>query len=179
MTWVDIVILALPAILGLVGLFHGFVRQASSWAGIILGHFAGIRYYPAIQGALRLRSLRGSEAIAYLLAFVAVYVAARLVGMLVERWARASPLSAVERLAGGVAGLAKGALLSILLVCAMTSVLPREYGPLARSRYAPAALAAGARISGLLPGAVKDAFRAIVSAPVPPAEDQPKNRPRK
>ncbi len=179
MTWVDIVILALPAILGVLGLFHGFVRQASSWAGIVLGHLAGVRYYPAIQGALHLRLSRGNEAVAYLVAFVAVYVAARLVGMLVERWTRGSPLSAADRLAGGLAGLAKGALLAILLVYAMTSVLPRGYGPLRRSRFAPPALAAGARISGLLPAEVKDAFREIAPAPVPPAEDQPKNRPRK
>lgn len=190
MTWVDVVVVALPLAFALLGLFHGFVRQAASWGGLILGHLAGIRYYPAVRDALALNLPRGNEAVAYLAAFVAVYIAARLLGLLVERWIRESRLSGVERLAGGAAGLAKGALLAILFVFLLTVALPKGYEPLARSRYAPRALDAGAWLSRHLPDAVGGAFRAGVGAPRKddgpagrdagaPGADQSKNRPRK
>lgn len=175
MTWVDIGIVALPLVLAMFGLFQGFVRQAASWAGLILGHLAGIRYYPAVQTALRLNFPRGNEALAYAATFVAVYVAVRLVGVLVERWVRGSRLSGAERLAGGLAGIAKGALLAILMVFLLTVFLPRGYEPLEKSRFAPAALSAAVRLSHLLPRAAGEAVRSMAARSV----DQPKNRPRK
>ena len=81
MNWVDAVVLALPLVLAVFGLFHGFVRQAASIAGLVLGHVAGIRYYPAAQAALGLDLPRGNEAIAYLATFIAVYVVARLLDL--------------------------------------------------------------------------------------------------
>lgn len=185
MNLLDIVIAALCLALLLLGVVHGFVRQAVSWAGLILGHISGVKYHAA---AVRLLALdfRYAGEVGYLCVFAAVYLAVRLIGILVERWVRASKLSGTDRLAGGAAGFLKGALLSILLVFFLVIFLPRDARLLRESKLAPRAVVAARWLGRVFPERIGDAFREKLAAVAPgeertgaPASPHPKNRSRK
>src|SRR5574341_2277272 len=120
---IDVVIGALCLSFLVLGIIHGFIRQAVSWAGLFLGHLLGTKYHAVAVRFIKL-DFRYGDVLGYLCVFVAVYLAVRLLGMLIEQWARASKLSGTNRLAGGAAGLLKGALLSILLVLFLVIFLP-------------------------------------------------------
>jgi membrane protein required for colicin V production len=182
----DFAIIALCLGFALYGIVQGVVRQLFSWGGILLGHVAGVQYFETAQKRLSLNFPHG-EIVAYLLIFLGVYLAFRLVGLLIERLVRGSELSGADRAAGMLAGLVKGALLSILLVFVLVVLLPRDTGLLRESTLAPRAMVAATWVAKVFPQKIRDAFREKTGEPPPPSgkEDelptapQPKNRPRK
>ncbi|MEK6778213.1 MAG: CvpA family protein [Candidatus Deferrimicrobiota bacterium] len=154
----DIGIVALCAILALLGLLRGVVRQAASLAGLILGHVVGVKYYAAVQQALRL-DFTGGHVVAYLLALLAVYIAVRLIGLLVERWVRQTKLSGMNRFLGFLAGAAKGVLFSVLLVFSLVILLPRDASLLKGSKLAPRLIVAAGWVEGVFPERIRESFR--------------------
>lgn len=185
MNLLDVVIGGLCLLFLVLGLANGFVRQAVSWAGLILGHFLGVRFHP---DAVRLLSLdfRYANEVGYLCVFAAVYLAVRIVGFLFERWVRASKLSGTDRFAGGVAGLLKGAFLSVLLVFFLVIFLPRDATVIRGSKLAPHAVTAARWLDGVFPDRIANAFREKASSLAPerkgpeaPVPAHPKNRSRK
>lgn len=186
MSFLDIVLVALCAGFGVLGLFQGLVRQLSSWAGLILGHLLGAKYYERAREALGI-SFEHSEIVAYLLLFVGAYVCVRMVGALAERLVRGSTLSGTDRFAGGLAGLAKGAVLAVFLVFVLVILLPRDAPVLRASTLAPRAVAAAERAARIFPEPIADAFRKKTApkgtsggkGPASPPPAQPKKRSRK
>lgn len=168
------------------GIVQGVVRQLFSWGGLILGHIAGVKYYEIAQRRLQLDFPHG-EIVAYLLTFLAIYLAFRLVGLLIERWVRGSELSGTDRAAGMLAGFVKGVFLSILLVFVLVILLPRDTRLLRESTLAPRAMVAVTWVAKIFPEKIRDAFREKTGDhPLPsgkeaplPAAPQPKNRPGK
>jgi membrane protein required for colicin V production len=186
MSVLDIVLVALCAGLGILGVVQGLVRQLFSLGGLVLGHLLGAKYYGPAREALGI-SFEHSEIVAYLLLFVGAYLGVRLVGALVERLVRGSTLSGTDRFAGLLAGLAKGAVFAVLLVFVLVILLPRDAPLLRASRLAPRAVAAVEWAAPIFPDPIAEAFREKTSPQgaargkgsdsPPPA--QPKNRSRK
>lgn len=154
----DIAIAALCAILALLGLLRGLVRQAASIAGLVLGHLVGIGFYGSVQKALRL-DIPGGHVAAYLLTLAAVYIAVRLIGLLVEHWVRKTKLSAMDRFLGLLAGAAKGLILSVLLVFFLVILLPKDAALLKGSKLAPRMIAAAGWVEKAFPDRIRDSFR--------------------
>lgn len=188
----DIGIIALCAVLALFGVFTGIVRQLTSWAGLILGLVAGWKYGAEVQKLLRLDFTGGAIA-AYLLALLAVYIAVRLIGLLIERWVRGTKLSGTDRFLGLVAGAAKGVILSILLVVFLAVLLPRNAPLLAESKLTPRLMDAARWMENAFPERIRESFKEKMRAVAPrpaaekdgridgetPAGAQPKKRSRK
>lgn len=164
----DIAIVALCAAFGLLGLLRGFVRQAASLAGLVLGHIVGVKYNAAVQKVLRFDFSHGDIA-AYLITLLAVYIAVRLIGLLVERWVRETKLSGTDRFLGLIAGSAKGILLSILLVFVLVIFLPRDASLFRGSKLFPRAMAAAGLLTRAFPERIGDAFREKLRVPEPAA----------
>ena len=158
MNLLDIGIIALCAILALLGLLQGFVRQAASWAGLILGLVVGWKYGASAQKLLRLDFTGGAVA-AYLLVLLGVYIAVRLIGLLVERWVRGTKLSGTDRFLGLLAGAAKGMFLSVLLVFFLALLLPRDASLLKGSKLSPRLLVAARWMEGAFPERIRESFR--------------------
>jgi membrane protein required for colicin V production len=171
----DIGIAALCAVLALLGLLKGFVRQAASLAGLILGLAAGWKFGAAAQKLLRLDFTGGAVA-AYLLVLLGVYIAVRLAGLLVERWVRGTKLSGTDRFLGMLAGAAKGAFISVLLVFFLAILLPRDASILKESRLYPHLAVAARWMEGAFPERIRESFREKVQAAEPPQASQPKKR---
>jgi membrane protein required for colicin V production len=158
MNALDIGILALCAVLALFGLLQGFIRQATSWAGLILGLVAGWWYGAEAQALLQF-DFKGGAIAAYLLVLLVVYVGVRLIGLLAERWVRGTKLSGADRFRGMLAGLAKGALLSVLLVFFLFLLLPRDASLLKGSTLSPRLMVAARWMEGVFPERIREPFR--------------------
>ena len=188
----DIGILILCGALALFGVLQGFIRQISSWAGLILGLLAGWKFGAEAQKLLHFDFAGGAVA-AYLVTLVVVYIAVRLVGLLFERSVRGTSLSGADRFLGLLAGLAKGAFLSVLLVFFLTLLLPRNASLLKESKFSPRLMVAARWVERAFPERIRESFREKIraaetdrsggkgekekgeAAPAP----QPKNRSRK
>lgn len=186
MNLLDIAIIALCIGFALYGIIQGVVRQLFSWTGLLLGHVAGAKYYETAQQRLYLDFPHG-DIVAYLLTFLGIYIAFRLVGLLIERWIRGSELSGTDRAAGMVAGFVKGTVLSVLLVFVLVILLPADTKLLREAKLAPRAMMAATWMQRIFPEKIRDAFQEKVVDFSPPSGDgegssqaaQPKNRPRK
>ncbi|NJD63516.1 MAG: CvpA family protein [Deltaproteobacteria bacterium] len=162
----DIGIIALCAVLAVFGLLKGIVRQLTSWAGLILGLVVAWKYGAGIQKLLRLDFTGGAVA-AYLLALLAVYIAVRLIGLLIERWLRGTKLSGTDRFLGLVAGAAKGGFLSILLVVFLAILLPRNAPLLAGSKLSPRLMDAARWMENAFPERIRESFKEKMRAVAP------------
>ena len=168
MNLLDLILAVLIAWFAVSGIARGLVQQLFSLGGMVAGHLTGVRYYPFAQAKLGL-SFQFAEVVAYVVVFLAAYLAVRLIGVLIEGRVRNSKLSGSDRLAGMVAGLVKGALLSILIVFLLVILLPRDARMLRESKAAPMAVAAGKRLADVFPERFAESFREK-ALPVRPAK---------
>jgi uncharacterized membrane protein required for colicin V production len=96
------------------GLWRGFLRESLALVGLIAGAMVAASVGPTLAATLVARGwVPGGEAliVATVALFVGVYIAASIVGALAHRLASAIFLGGVDRAAGIVLGIAKGATL--------------------------------------------------------------------
>lgn len=118
------------------GAWIGIIRQLVSIATIILGFVVAGRYAGQGVGLLApvISSPRVAFIVTYILLLLATYVILRLLGFGLRKVVQISFLTWFDRLAGGLLGFAKGALLAILIFMllagmstAMTPILQQSF----------------------------------------------------
>ena len=140
MTWLDWTILGVIAVSTLVSLRRGFVKEAlslSAWviAFIIATRFSG-RLDASLVDAISNETLR--QVSAYVILFAATLMLGSLVNTLLAQVVRMAGLSGADRVLGTAFGLARGLLISVVLVFLLESVLkPEEQSLLRESRLLP------------------------------------------
>lgn len=169
---IDIAVAALCALFGVFGILRGLIRQVISLGGLVAGHLAGVRYYEAAVSWLNL-SFPYSKVVGYAVVFLAVYLLFLLVGSFIEGKVHASKLSFMDRIAGLAVGVAKGALLSVLLVFLLVIFLPKDSEALRTSKAAPVCISAGHMLAEAFPDRFADTFREKIRA----AQKQPPGPP--
>jgi membrane protein required for colicin V production len=124
MNFFDIIILAVLVIFAFKGLARGFVNEASSLAGLILGGWLAYRYYPPLS--VPIRNLLHAPAhvsafLAFMLLLILTGVIAHILGNIITTAVRIVMLGSVNRLGGLLIGATEGALLLSMLFCIATS----------------------------------------------------------
>lgn len=119
MTWIDILIL-LPLLIGLVrGLMRGLVVELTAIVALILG-FVGARLWGARFSLWLIRQFEWPEAVcsvvAYALIFLAIALFLNIAARLISRLFKAISLGWLNRLLGALFGVAKWAIVVLLLV---------------------------------------------------------------
>jgi len=120
----DIIILAVLIIFALKGLLRGFVNEASSFAGLILGGWLAYRYYPALSVPIRNIlhvPAHLSAFLAFMLLLILTGVVAHVLGNIVTTAVRVVMLGSLNRLGGLLIGTTEGALLLSMLFCIGTA----------------------------------------------------------
>lgn len=117
LTAFDALVLALVALMGVIGLARGFVHEVASLGAWVAGVLA-VRFFHAPAKLLLATMVEGetlAAALALIGLFVGAFVLVKLLGGALSRQTRASVIGPVDRLLGLGFGLAKGVVAAVLL----------------------------------------------------------------
>jgi membrane protein required for colicin V production len=161
MTWFDYAVLAVLALSAVIGISRGFVREVFALAGWIAATLVAMVFageasalIPASFGTPLVRTL-----IAFAVIFLLVLIGAGFTSLVVTKVVRAAGLGLADRTLGGVFGIARGALILLVLVLvAGLTALPRERFWREAKLSAPLETAATA-VKPYLPRTVADRVR--------------------
>jgi membrane protein required for colicin V production len=120
MNWVDGIILGIVGVSLLAGLARGAVRTVLSIAGVAIGFVVATRESGAVGMVFARWMPESAAAVAgFLFVFLGISLAFALVGWLLRRVLTTLALSWLDRLAGGLLGLARGAVIVGVLALAV------------------------------------------------------------
>ena len=126
MHWLDIGITIALILSGVWGCFRGLVRALLSLIGLAAASVLAVRGYPFIAPMLAplISTLWVRQAIGFVLIFLAVMAVVMVCSILLRFVLRAVGLSLVDRLLGGLFGLAKVALVASVLLMMANKFFP-------------------------------------------------------
>ena len=148
--WVDIALLAVFGLSVLIGLWRGFVFEIVSLLGWVVAFIIANTLGPLLAQFIPFGDV-GSPVrlwVAYILVFVLVLLTCTLQARMLRALISATPLSFVDRLLGGLFGVARGALI-LVVVGMLVSLSP--YSTSATWKSSHGALWLGMALEGLKP----------------------------
>jgi membrane protein required for colicin V production len=148
--WVDLVLLAVFLLSVLIGLWRGFVFEIVSLLGWLVAFVIANSAGPLLADVLPLGDAGGAVRLwaAYILVFVLVLLTCTLLARMLRALVAATPLSFVDRLLGGMFGVARGML---ILVVVGTLVTLSPYAGSTTWKSSHGALWLGLALEGLKP----------------------------
>jgi membrane protein required for colicin V production len=153
MDWIDIVLIIILLVLGLHGLMIGIIRSICDIIGILMAYVLAVSF----SGLLAMPRFVG-----FLLIFVIIVVAVHLLGRIISRAIRSTPLGTIDRLLGGLLGLFKGLVICFVFLIVLLLV-KRPNTAIQRSLIAPWILKGGLTASQVLPGKWSDWIENIIT----------------
>jgi membrane protein required for colicin V production len=135
---------------------RGFFQEAFALAGLILGFLFACWFYRTAATALKglITSPQLAQLAAFLLILALTMILAGLLGKILRRTVSAVGLGFMDRLAGALFGLARGALLAVALLLALTAFLPTAPW-IQTSKLTPYFLRAAHAVSFVMPTDLK------------------------
>ena len=136
MNWLDIVIIAISALLGLAGLWRGIIKTAFGIAGLILGIILAGRYYGPLAALLSTGGAGWAGIAAYAIILLATMIAAGVIGWIVAKLVHITLLGWLDRLVGGILGVVIGLLLVAAMLAIVSKYLPGSADTISQSALA-------------------------------------------
>lgn len=154
----DIFLLAIVAASIAMGLVRGFVREVFSLAGVVLGVVIALIAGPGLSEHLRrvIPSDGASFAAAFLVLFFATLIVMSVLGTLLTKVLDLAHLGMPNRLLGGVFGLLRGVLISLVITLGLTLFLSEDSTILTHSRIVPHVAFGTRLLAPLLPSHVEE-----------------------
>lgn len=120
MNYLDLILGILLLIAAINGFSKGFVEELAGLAGLVLGIWIAIHFSDMVANFLADSlhwNFKQLSIVAFVITFVIVVILVQIIGSVVNKMVKAVHLGFLNRLAGVILGLAKGALiLSVLLI---------------------------------------------------------------
>ncbi|MFW6099743.1 MAG: CvpA family protein [Bacteroidota bacterium] len=130
MNTLDIIIIAVMGFFATISFFRGFVREAFTLGGLILGIILANIFYSfpgkVLVGLADFLTPAMANVMGYLLIFISVTVVMYFTGRLLNEFVELVLLKWLDRLLGFVFGLAKGFIIVAVLAMVLGLVAPRE-----------------------------------------------------
>src|SRR5262249_46095163 len=129
--WFDIGMTIALILSGVWGCLRGLVRALLSLIGLAAASVLAVRWYPEIAQRLAplIAPLWGRQAFGFALIFLAVMTVATACSVLLRFALRAAGLSLMDRLLGGLFGLAK-----VILVASVLLMMANKFSPSTRAQ---------------------------------------------
>ncbi len=161
MNWIDVVIAVL--ILGSVGsgIARGFTRSALGAAAFFAALILGFWFYIPVSFWLRtyIHNKEAAGAVGFVLVFIGVAIVGGVAERISSRIVRSTHLTWLDRIFGGVFGLAYGCFMATILVLAFMTFAPRPMPNLvAGSRCLPYFENAAQMLSNATPYEVREGY---------------------
>lgn len=155
----DIILVVLIALSTLMGIVKGFVREVVTLGSAILGLIVAGAQYTRLADAIepQMRSREMALLVSFLSIFTAVVLAGIFLALVVTRILKEVGLTWLDRLLGGLFGLARGGVLALVVILALVA-FPARVEAVNRSRLAPYLLQAASYATYLAPPDVRRRF---------------------
>lgn len=165
MNALDYIIIAVIVLSTLGGMAHGFLREAFSLAGVVVGYFVAAWLYWRISAMLApyVKVQWVTDLAGFLIIFFAVAALAGVIGRIARWGAEAVGLRWADRVLGGAFGVVRGAFAVMVVLLGITAFQPNA-SLLTNSQLSPYFLVIGRGATWLAPSAVRQQFRAGVAA---------------
>jgi membrane protein required for colicin V production len=135
MNELDVVILVIIGVSGLMSFRVGLIREAFALGALLIGLLAAIvlgRVYGSEIPDL-IGTRWATEVVFFLVCFLVFYLIVTLLGSMIAKLIKAMQLRWVDHLLGFLFGCVRGAILAVLILAALTLVLPERSTLLAHS----------------------------------------------
>lgn len=117
LNWIDLTSLGILLVFGILGLFRGFLWQASRLLSLVLGYLLASLFAPRLgpwfEESLKIGDPKIAIYLAFFAVFIAVLVVLSIVTMLLQKIIRKLDLSFYDHLGGGVMGVLTGGALIV------------------------------------------------------------------
>lgn len=161
MNWLDIAFALIIGLALLRGVWRGVVREVSSLIALAAGFILADRY--ALPVSSSVQQVVGNPQVAlglsYVGVFLAVFLCVVVLGALVRKVVHAVFLGWADRLGGGFFGLAKGVLISCLVLFILTLFVSPHAAWIAESRISPHLNHITQEVIILVPNELKESFK--------------------
>jgi len=139
MNLLDYIIIITMVYLIVKGIFRGFIREIASLAGIILGIWIANLFQPQMTDLLRsyLPSVQYLPLISFAAIFAAVLILCNIIGWGLTLLFKKLFLGWVNRFLGACLAIAKGVIITYLVIVMLTFFLPSKTPLIAGSTLAP------------------------------------------
>lgn len=156
----DWAILGIILISVLLAASHGFVFEAISLGGLLLGYMLAVWEYRAVADWVMpyVKSETVADLIGFIVILLAALIVAGIVGRVVRWLLKEAGLSWFDRILGGAFGLVRGCLMAAIVLLGLTTFSPQSRW-LENSRLAPYFLVVARGASWLAPSEVRARFR--------------------
>jgi membrane protein required for colicin V production len=169
MTGFDVAVIAIVALSTLLAMIRGVVRELVALAAWVVGLAAALSFAGVLAGELGFVNAPplARELIAFVLILVVVLIVGALTGALLKSAVRAVGLGFLDRLLGGLFGLARGvlALLVFALLAGITTLPQRDWWQ--NSIFGPALGVAALSLRPYLPSSWASRLNYSVPQPAP------------
>lgn len=120
------------------GFYHGLIKSVSSLIAIIAGLYCAKRLEPFISTILSFFHMGNPKgALGYLFVFFCIFITVKIVLLLLRKATKASGLSTIDRIFGGLLGFAKGVIIIMFICTILQLALPRDSAFLKDSSILP------------------------------------------
>ena len=151
MNWVDIVIIAVAALFGLLGLWQGFIKALFGIAGLIGGIVLAGHFYQGLALKLSAEGATWAGIAAYAIILIATMIVAGVIGWVVAKLVHITLLGWLDRLIGGILGVGIGLLLVAAVLAIVSKYLPGSVETISQSALAGFLMARFPLLLALLP----------------------------
>lgn len=159
--WFDVVLILVILWSALTGLRAGFARVVIGVVATVLGLLAGFWFYRILAAKLMpwVKTVTAADMLGFLIIFVGVLILGSVISGLLSRFFNWAGLSWFNHALGGLAGVARGALVIAALVDVMIAFSPSPLPAfLNNSRVLPYTLQISSWVVDLAPRELRDAF---------------------
>lgn len=160
MNTLDWVLLIIVLSCALRGIWRGAIAQVLSIIGLVGGFVLASHFYLPLSEKLKqtFPALGAAHAIGFAVLFVLTWLCLAVCGAWLARLFRKTGLGFVDRIWGLLLGLCKAIVASIILIAALTFVLPHESPVLRQSRLIPYVYETSRVMVEMTPKRVRDLF---------------------
>ena len=153
MSWFDICILMIITAASLYGFLKGILSEIFAVAAIVIGFFVAFRFSVIVQPYFLpyIRRETSAQLICFVGLFFVTALSIVLIGVFLKKVLRVAHLSWLDRMVGGIIGIAKGILVSIFISLMIAVCIPGGKRFIRKSPLARRALSAARIVLYVLP----------------------------
>lgn len=120
------------------GFYNGLIKSVSSLIALVVSLYCAKKLEPFISKLLTIVHIKNPEGvIGYLFVFFCIFISVKLLLLILRKVTRASGLSPIDRIFGGILGLTKGIIIVMIACTILQLALPRDAAILRDSKLLP------------------------------------------